>query len=35
MGFNVGGYRLPLTGMYEENEQKLRQAMINYGLIRS
>jgi 4-hydroxy-tetrahydrodipicolinate synthase len=33
MGFDVGGYRAPLTEMEYENEQFLRAAMENYGLI--
>ena len=33
MGFNVGGYRLPLTTMEPANEAILRKAMENYGLL--
>ena len=33
MGFNVGGYRLPLTSMEPANESSLRKAMENYGLL--
>ena len=33
MGFNVGGYRLPLTSMEPENEALLHKAMKNYRLI--
>jgi len=33
MGFNVGGYRLPLTSMEPANEAFLRKAMESYRLI--
>ncbi len=32
LGFNVGEVRLPLCSMEEENLEKLKQAMKNYGL---
>ncbi|NLP45544.1 MAG: 4-hydroxy-tetrahydrodipicolinate synthase, partial [Epulopiscium sp.] len=31
MGYNVGHCRMPLTNMESVNEQKLKQAMIEYG----
>lgn len=33
MGMDVGGLRMPLTEMEEENAKKLRKAMEDYGLL--
>lgn len=32
MGFEVGGLRMPLTNMEEQNQEKLERAMREYGL---
>lgn len=31
LGYNVGGYRLPLTEMDPKNREKLKQELIDYG----
>ena len=33
LGMNVGGFRFPLCGMADENREKLRQTMVNIGLL--
>ena len=32
LGFNVGGFRLPLTDMYDENLNILKNELLSYGL---
>ena len=34
MGMEVGGMRMPLTEMEPQNVEKLRKAMVDYGLIK-
>ncbi|MBQ7953176.1 MAG: dihydrodipicolinate synthase family protein [Clostridia bacterium] len=34
MGMDVGELKLPLVDLSEENTVKVRQALINYGLIK-
>ena len=34
MGMEVGGMRMPLTDMEPQNVEKLRKAMVDYGLIK-
>lgn len=34
LGFNVGELRMPLCEMSEENEKTLRNALVNYGLLK-
>ena len=33
MGMNAGPLRMPLTEMTPANTEKLRQAMINFGIL--
>jgi 4-hydroxy-tetrahydrodipicolinate synthase len=33
MGKNVGGLRMPLTEMEEENAARLKKAMQEYGIL--
>ncbi len=33
MGFKVGGLRMPLTDIEPQNQEKLRKAMIEYGIL--
>ncbi len=34
MGFDVGGFRLPLCEMEENNVERLKKALMNYGLLK-
>jgi dihydrodipicolinate synthase/N-acetylneuraminate lyase len=33
MGYAVGEARLPLTALEPESREKIKKAMVNYGLI--
>lgn len=34
LGFDVGGFRLPLCEMEEKNVERLEKALKNYGLLK-